>query len=362
MAGGYDGGVAGHGEHIAQVGDACSIVCTAPSQAWNPATGTVDNGTLTVDFGTAGQISGTVQGNGDIKWQNGQSWALDPPAPPPPPAPPGPVRCHTAADCSALPACPVQPPAYAMYQQHKECLLERARPGARARRAARQPPRPPGVCVCEVPKFNCPVPGPQSRSSVAEVEMIMLHPPGPGFSLSSHNTGDLMGDTWFACRDPSASKFGDTLFTQSIVAVNASYGAYARCTDSVPPHLPCDKSAFGGDGVSVGRALPLFENTVDRAKLGPGYSGQCANNTAGGTWYSMPANGRCADGGAAQVCARHAVTKPPRPIGTLLVFSSLASPCARPQHVRESQQTRRESPTAGAIHHCPQPNQTLRQC
>ena len=55
---------------------------------------------------------------------------------------------------------------------------------------------------------------------------------GSAFNLSGHNTGDILGDSWFACADPSASRFGDTLFTKAIVSVNTSFGPFARCVDT----------------------------------------------------------------------------------------------------------------------------------
>ena len=126
--------------------------------------------------------------------------------------------------------------------------------------------------------------------------MYMLHPAGAEFNLSSHDTGDLLGDTWFACADPSATKFDDTLFTKSIVAVNTSFGPFARCTDLVPPPIPCDTSVVGGDGHSVGRTYPAYDMRVNQDTVGPGWSAQCANNSRAGSWYSMTAAGRCKDG------------------------------------------------------------------
>eukprot|EP01047_Picozoa_sp_COSAG01_P019258 COSAG01_NODE_1066_length_11878_cov_244.494949_3_plen_154_part_00 len=153
-----------------------------------------------------------------------------------------------------MPACPKQPPGYELYQQQKLCLIERrqaapAAPGGQ--HTSTGITTPPGVCICQVPKFNCPVPGPQSSAPIAEIEMYMLHPPAPAggassFNLSAHDTGDLVGDTWFACADPSAIKFNDTLFTKTLVAVNTSFGPFARCTDLVPP--PPSLRYLGGRG------------------------------------------------------------------------------------------------------------------
>eukprot|EP01047_Picozoa_sp_COSAG01_P019257 COSAG01_NODE_1066_length_11878_cov_244.494949_2_plen_113_part_00 len=42
--------------------------------------------------------------------------------------------------------------------------------------------------------------------------------------------------------------------------------------------------------------MPLFENQIDRARVGAGFSGQCSNNSASGSWYSLPGQGRCRDG------------------------------------------------------------------
>ena len=210
------------------------------------------------------------------------------------------IKCNTLADCASMPACQQQPAGFEMYQTRKICLVERqmarGSSGAGGKRQLRGGGGP-GVCICALPKFNCPVPGLQATAAVVELEMYMLHPPAAEFNLSSHDTGDLLGDTWFACADPSANKFGDSLFTKTVVAVNASFGGFARCTDLSPPPIPCDTSALGGDGHSVGRGLPAYDNPVDRTKVGAGYTGQCANNSAVGSWYSMPKLGRCKDGG-----------------------------------------------------------------
>jgi hypothetical protein len=212
------------------------------------------------------------------------------------------THCATDKDCAqAHPACPIQPAGYELYQQEKLCLIEGPRAASAPRRRGLRGGAPGGICVCAVPKFDCAADGPQAQDPVEEVQMYMLHPPGGEFNLSSHDTGDLMGDAWFACADPSATKFGDTLFTKTIVAVNTSFGPFARCTDLVPPPIPCDTSLLGGDGASVGRGLPQFENPIDVQKVGRGFTGQCANNSLGGSWYSMPAKGRCADGGPALV-------------------------------------------------------------
>ena len=55
----------------------------------------------------------------------------------------------------------------------------------------------------------------------------------------------------------------------------------------------CDDSGVGGDGRSVGRTYPAFENAPDPQLLPMG-AAQCANNSAYGSWYSLEPAGRCA--------------------------------------------------------------------
>ena len=87
-----------------------------------------------------------------------------------------PLRCTSTAECtSKMPPCPKAPPGFPLFQQQPLCLIERGRgpPG-------RGPPPPgpvSGVCICQVPKFNCPTPGPQAAAPIEQVTMVMLHPP-----------------------------------------------------------------------------------------------------------------------------------------------------------------------------------------
>ena len=55
----------------------------------------------------------------------------------------------------------------------------------------------------------------------------------------------------------------------------------------------CDDSGVGGDGRSVGRTYPAFENAPNPQLLPMG-AAQCANNSAYGSWYSLEPAGRCA--------------------------------------------------------------------
>eukprot|EP01060_Flectonema_neradi_P024753 TRINITY_DN3363_c0_g2_i1.p1 TRINITY_DN3363_c0_g2~~TRINITY_DN3363_c0_g2_i1.p1 ORF type:complete len:400 (+),score=43.33 TRINITY_DN3363_c0_g2_i1:131-1330(+) len=109
-------------------------------------------------------------------------------------------------------------------------------------------------------------------------DMFIFHPDGE-YNISDQNLADLVGDTVFICQDYNNTAVDDyELISLYSVKVNPNWGQYALCNGYSPP------KCTGSEIFHVGREGPYF--------IGE-HAGQCTSHPETGTWWSLPARGRC---------------------------------------------------------------------
>ena len=135
---------------------------------------------------------------------------------------------------------------------------------------------------CTLPPALC-----NATDPVSNQTQFLVHPLKFTGQLDNQDTGDLVGDTAFLCF------FVNPYFNTSIIPlppydamsqfrieVDSRYGPYQFCNSYQPAQC------FGTlrPSNAVGREVALGAATA---------GGQCANNSAQGSWYSLPASGGC---------------------------------------------------------------------
>jgi hypothetical protein len=116
------------------------------------------------------------------------------------------------------------------------------------------------------------------------VEMVVAQPPWDvsHYNISNQDTADWLGDAIFTCLDvlsnhTTTDNYG--VISLFEVEVDTRWGEYSECNGY--PGLCLNGE---GDNLHVGR----------EASIGVGPLGsQCLDNTATGSWYSLPAAGEC---------------------------------------------------------------------
>jgi len=126
-----------------------------------------------------------------------------------------------------------------------------------------------------------------------EVDAYVFHPgmSAVDFNISGQNVADDVGEASFICTDRMNKpvKYIDhnyTLISRYTIVASAAWGQYAMC-NGYPDTSPPGPSCVGGDPRLVGRATPMG--------IGDGEL-RCAAASPIGFWFSLPADGRCAQG------------------------------------------------------------------
>mmetsp|Transcript_80086 Transcript_80086/g.194152 ORF Transcript_80086/g.194152 Transcript_80086/m.194152 type:complete len:448 (-) Transcript_80086:101-1444(-) len=136
--------------------------------------------------------------------------------------------------------------------------------------------RPSEACTERWPAAPCP------EVSVEPLMLYRVRSPKEPNTLENRNTGDALGDMAFFC-DLSGLDESQVVTSWSVQA-NSSWGQYAYCL-----YNGGKNTCYSGTGRRVGResALGLGKGRVQ---------GQCSDNADVGSWFSLPADGRCPDG------------------------------------------------------------------
>jgi len=136
---------------------------------------------------------------------------------------------------------------------------------------------PSDACANKYPMPPCP------NLAVQPLDLYRVRSSGEPNVLANRNLGDALGDMAFFCDlagvDPSQ------VVTHWSVQANSSWGQYGYCLYQGGKNI-----CYGSTGNRVGRESALgIEGAVQ---------GQCSPNHQVGSWYSIPAEGECAEGAA----------------------------------------------------------------
>lgn len=131
----------------------------------------------------------------------------------------------------------------------------------------------PTGCVEKAPQ--CP------GGAVVELDAFIFHPQYE-FDLYNEDVADLLGDTVFICADANNSQFDHYAWvSRYTLQVWSGWGEYALCNR---PGVNKTGNCLGKETYAVGREAS-YGITPE--------NGRCANNSAVGTWYSLPTAGMC---------------------------------------------------------------------
>lgn len=147
------------------------------------------------------------------------------------------------------------------------------------------------------PPPHCP-----GEGTVQILHMYRVTDPEQATAVEDQDVGDALGDVAFICKsnfDWSDTKQGndtkhwidDEIVTHWEVRANSSWGQYANCrrsatTGNRSANRGRRTECYLGDAFQVGRQAPYNHDEPT----------QCGSNEATGSWYSLPARGRCAEG------------------------------------------------------------------
>jgi len=154
--------------------------------------------------------------------------------------------------------------------------------------------RPSEACRERWPTPSCPEEG------TASLMLYRVRSPKEPSSLENRNLGDALGDMAFFC--DLAGLDETQVVTSWSVQANASWGQYAYCL-----FRGGRNTCYSGTRGQVGRESALG---LGRGRL----QGQCSGNADVGSWFSMPAEGRCPDGAP---LGREGCTWSARPLRTV---------------------------------------------
>ena len=143
----------------------------------------------------------------------------------------------------------------------------------------------PDLSDCASPP-TCAEPG-YERGDTVERDVFLFHP-AHEFNVSDQNVGDAGGDAFFVCED---------LLTGRNPGVDHAYARLSRWslnyTATVGQYQNCN--GYGAASACLGSNVGLVGREAALG-LGSPLAGQCETNDLAGTWWSLPAAGRCADG------------------------------------------------------------------
>jgi len=137
--------------------------------------------------------------------------------------------------------------------------------------------RPSEACRERWPTPSCP-----EKDAAASLMLYRVRSLKEPNSLENRNLGDALGDMAFFC--DIAGPDETQVVTSWSVQANTSWGQYAYCLYSGGRN-----TCYSGTGKQVGRESAMG--------LGEGHlQGQCSDNADVGSWFSMPAEGKCPEG------------------------------------------------------------------